>query len=326
MKNDLISVIIPIYNVEKYLSRCLDSIINQSYKNLEIILVDDGSIDLSSQICMNYVKKDSRINYYKKKNGGLSSARNFGLDIFKGEYVSFIDSDDVVSLDMLKILYDNIKDTNSDISICEVTRFSDKPNFTILNDYSIFSKEDVLKIILEDKKICNYAVNKLYKRNVIKNIRYPLGKVQEDVGTTYKFIQNSNKVVYTESKLYGYYARENSISKTLNKKFIYDYFSMIEQRQEDLKDYGIDDYLILNKVNVILGIFIDISLNKKILKDKELKNYMDEKLKELKILYKIVKNINTTKHNILIKILVIDKNLFCLVMGLYLKIKKLVRK
>lgn len=322
MEKDLISVIIPVYNVEKYLSRCLDSIVNQSYKNLEILLIDDGSTDLSSEICKNYLKSDNRIKYYRKDNGGLSSARNFGLNIFTGKYVSFIDSDDVVSQDMLKILYNNLKKTNSDISICEVTRFSTIPNFIFLDDYKTYSKEEILKIILEDKKICNYAVNKLYKRSVIKDIRYPIGKVQEDVGTTYKFIQNSSKVVYTESKLYGYYSRENSISKTLNKKFIYDYFSMIEQREIDLKDYNIDDYLILNKVNVILGIFINISLNKEILNDIELKKYIDEKLMELKSLYKKVKNINTTKHNILINILVFNKNIFYVVMNLYLKIKK----
>lgn len=319
--NDLISIIIPVYNMEKYLKRCLDSVINQSYKNLEILLIDDGSADSSGDICLEYSKKDNRIKYYKKENGGLSSARNYGLDRYKGEYVGFIDSDDVIDKDMFKILYNNIKKSDADMSICEVVRFKDNPEFKVIDKYDIYSKEDILKIILEDKKICNFAVNKLYSRNIVKDIRYPLGKVQEDVGTTYKFIMNAEKIVYTESKLYGYYSRDNSISKSLNKRFIYNYFEMIEKREEDLKKYNINDYLVLNKVNVILGIFIDLSMNRKLLKDKELNNYMNNRLKELKKLYKEVKKINTKKHNILINILVFNKKIFLLLMNFYLKIK-----
>lgn len=322
MENNLISIIIPVYNMEKYLAKCLDSVINQSYTNLEILLIDDGSVDTSSQICMEYVKKDNRIKYYKKENGGLSSARNFGLDKCNGDYIGFVDSDDVIHRDMFNILYNNIKVTNSDLSICEVIRFNDKPEFEVIDSYEIYSKQDILKIILEDIKICNFAVNKLYKRDIVKDIRYPLGKVQEDVGTTYKYIMNAEKIVYTESKLYGYYSRDNSISKAINKKFIYDYFEMIEKRACDLKEYGIEDYLELNKANVILGIFINLSMNKRLLKDKELDNYMTQKLKELKTLYKKTKRINTTKHNILINILLLNKKVFLLVMKLYLDLKK----
>ncbi len=318
--NDLISIIIPVYNMEKYLERCLDSVINQSYKNIEILLIDDGSTDSSSNICLRYSKMDSRIKYYKKENGGLSSARNYGLERISGDYIGFVDSDDIIHKDMYMILYNNLRKNNASMSICEVDRFTSTPSFSI-SDYDIYSKEDILKIILEDKMICNFAVNKLYSKKIIKDIRYPLNKVQEDVGTTYKFILNSEKIVYTKSKLYGYYSRGNSISKSLNKKFIYDYFEMIEKRALDLNKYNVKDYVKLNKVNVILGMFIDLSLNKILLKDKELDEYMNHKLKELSKINNDVKKLNTKKHNILISILLFNKNIFFLLMSIYLKIK-----
>lgn len=321
MMNDLISIIIPIYNTEEYLARCLDSIINQSYKNLEIILVDDGSTDLSKEICNNYLKKDKRIKYFKKENGGLSSARNYGIKKANGKYIGFVDSDDVISLDMFSILYNNLINTSSDMSICEVVRFKDTVNFINSNNVKIYNSKDILKIILEDKKICNFAVNKLYKKELMKDIEYPIGKYQEDVGTTYKFIKNAKKIVYSDSKLYGYYSRSDSITKSLNTKFVYDYFEMIEKRAKDLKKMDIDEYLDLNKENVILGIFIDLSQNKKILRDNKFSEYMNNKLIELKKLHKTTKRLNTLKHNILINILLFNKNIFLQLMNIYIKLK-----
>jgi len=321
MMNDLISIIIPIYNTEEYLERCLDSIINQSYKNLEIILVDDGSTDLSKEICNNYLKKDKRIKYFKKENGGLSSARNYGIKKANGKYIGFVDSDDVISLDMFSTLYNNLINTSSDMSICEVVRFKDTVNFINSNNVKIYNSKDILKIILEDKKICNFAVNKLYKKELMKDIEYPIGKYQEDVGTTYKFIKNAKKIVYSDSKLYGYYSRSDSITKTLNTKFVYDYFEMIEKRAKNLQKMDIDEYLDLNKENVILGIFIDLSQNKKILRDNKFSEYMNNKLIELKKLHKTTKRLNTLKHNILINILLFNKNIFLQLMNIYLKLK-----
>lgn len=322
MKNDLISIIIPVYNMEKYLNNCLDSVINQSYSNLEILLIDDGSTDRSSKICKEYSKKDNRIKYYKKKNGGLSSARNYGINKCTGKYIGFIDSDDIIHKDMFKILYNNIIKSNADMSICEVTRFNKEPNYYITDNYQIYNNIDVLKIILEDRKIFNFAVNKLYKKELIKDIKFPLNKVQEDVGTIYKFIINTKKIVYTESRLYGYYTRNDSLSNFLTKKFIYDYFELLDIRAKDLKEYNLNNYIELNKANVILGIFINISFNKDILKDKEIKKYLDNKLKELKILYKNIRNINTLKSNILICILLFNQNIFYIFYKYYFKLIK----
>lgn len=323
MKKELISIIIPVYNTEKYLTSCLDSVINQTYRNLEIILVDDGSTDNSGAICQEYALTDQRIKYFKKENNGAASARNFGLKMAKGKYIGFVDSDDIIHKDMYLTLYNNLIDYNADLSICDVTRFSDVPNFNNSNNIWEYDTLKALKVLLEDKKICSYSVNKLCKKDLIKNITYPISKLQEDVGTVYKFIMNANKIVYSDSKLYGYYARGDSVTKTINEKFIYDYFEMIEARYFDLRKYNIDNYLNLNMVNVILGCYIDISLNKQLLLDKNLKEFMDNKYNALKkINTKDVKVLNTRKHNILINILLFNRKIFLFVMNLYLQLKK----
>ena len=132
--NSLISVIVPIYNVEKYLDRCVESIINQTYKNLEIILVDDGSPDNCTQMCDDYAKKDSRIRVVHKENGGLSDARNAGMEVATGEYVSFIDSDDYISLDFYETLFQTMIDNDSDIVECSVVKFYENGKFDEYSD------------------------------------------------------------------------------------------------------------------------------------------------------------------------------------------------
>lgn len=321
--NELISVIIPVFNTEKYLVRCLNSVLIQSYTNLEIILIDDGSMDKSYEICKKYANLDKRIKVIKQENGGASKARNKGISIAKGKYIGFVDSDDIIDKDMFKILYNNMINYNADLSICEVTRFNTEPIFNHSNETKIYNKEEALKVLLEDKKICSYSVNKLCKKELIKNIKYPEGKLQEDVGTIYKFITNANKIVYTDSKLYGYFTRPGSVTKTLKKDFIYDYFEMIEKRYNDLLTYNINLYLDLNYVNVILGTFIDLSLNQDLLHDNKLKLFMNEKYKKLKVINtKEIKKVNTTKHNILINILLLNRKIFYKVMNLYLNIKQ----
>ena len=239
--NELISVIIPVFNTEKYLVRCLNSVLIQSYTNLEIILIDDGSMDKSYEICKKYANLDKRIKVIKQENGGASKARNKGISIAKGKYIGFVDSDDIIDRDMFKILYNNMINYNADLSICEVTRFNTEPIFEHSNETKIYNKEEALKVLLEDKKICSYSVNKLCKKELIKNIKYPEGKLQEDVGTIYKFITNANKIVYTDSKLYGYFTRPGSVTKTLKKDFIYDYFEMIELENGKLYYKYIED-------------------------------------------------------------------------------------
>lgn len=216
---DLISIIVPIYNVERYLNRCIDSILAQTFTNFELILVDDGSPDDCGKMCDDYAMKDSRINVIHKKNGGVSEARNFGIDCAKGEYICFIDSDDFVHKQYLEILYNIAKESDAEMSICSfsICYDSDIVDEIISNvSYEEFSDkylyDDNFLIHKWANLVC--AWNKLYKRNLFEQIRYPVGKIHEDNFTYYKLIDKANKVVITEEGLYHYYMSENSISRS----------------------------------------------------------------------------------------------------------------
>lgn len=212
-EKDLVSVIVPVYNVEIYLKRCVDSIINQTYSNLEIFLVDDGSTDNCGKICDEYASRDKRIKVIHKKNGGLSDARNVAIDICKGKFITFIDSDDYVSLKYIEILIYNIKKYNACISTCSYEIFSDnliekiqeKQNLLVLNN------EDALENMLYQLNVTTSAWGKLYSKKLFKKIRYPKGKICEDLDTTYKLFSISKKIVLSDAKMYYYLQRKSSI-------------------------------------------------------------------------------------------------------------------
>lgn len=216
----LISVIVPVYNVEKYLEKCIKSIINQTYHNLEIILVNDGSKDNSGKICDFWEEKDPRIKVIHKENGGLSDARNTGMKIAKGEYIGFVDSDDYINSNFYEILMMNINRYKADISTCSIRKFSEEE----VLDESLSLNEKVYTFITEealsdliDENILNQTVwNKLYKREVINNIYFEFGKIHEDVFWTYQVFGNAKKVVFVNQELYYYLQRLGSI---MNSKF-----------------------------------------------------------------------------------------------------------
>lgn len=221
--NALISVIVPIYNVEKYLSQCVNSLINQTYKNLEIILVDDGSLDNSGKICDDFSEIDSRIIVIHKENNGLSSARNAGLKIAKGNFIGFVDSDDWLDENMYEILFKLIKDNDSDISCCKFFKAADSEEKVPVIDNEIiqsFNNIDGLNNFYTDLYTQTVvAWNKLYKRNLFDNVTYPTGKIHEDEGTTYKLFYKANKITYTNKPLYYYRTTPNSITtRKFNKK------------------------------------------------------------------------------------------------------------
>ncbi len=217
--NDLISVIVPVYNVEKYLERCLDSIINQTYKNIEIICVNDGSQDNSQKILNKYFEKDKRIKIIQKSNGGLSDARNYGIDKAIGKYITFIDSDDLITEDYIEYLYNLIKKYKTKISICDravVWKNLDKVKEDIKKENSIEEKlntEQTFRNMLLEQGIDVCAYAKLYDMDLWKDIRYPVGKVYEDTATTYKIIDKTDYIAYGNKKCYFYIARADSISK-----------------------------------------------------------------------------------------------------------------
>lgn len=234
----LISIIIPVYKVEKYLEKCIQSVINQTYKNIQIILVDDGSPDNCGKICDEYAKKDHRIEVIHKSNGGLSDARNKGLEIAKGEYIGFVDSDDYIESDMYEVLYNLLKQYNVDVSICNFYTVSQEKIAIKNADNGIkeYNRIEILKEILLDNNIQSYAWNKLYNKDLFDEIKYPVGKKYEDIGTTFYLLEKCNKVVVTGKPEYYYINRQDSIVNNVTESTITDYIELIMQRYDYIEE------------------------------------------------------------------------------------------
>lgn len=233
---ELISVIVPVYNVADYLEQCLDSILNQTYKEFEVILVDDGSTDTSYSICGEYVKRDSRFHLFRQENKGLSAARNAGLELCRGGYVTFIDSDDFVSPEYLQGMIENLKQADADIAICEHYRLENGTFYFQkhdLNDREIISSRDAFKRIHQ----VNYAVawGKLFKSSLFRYVRFPVGRVYEDSFTLPKLYMFCEKIVVLPDELYCYRQRSTSI---INSQYsfekIADHLAVYEEMIMDL--------------------------------------------------------------------------------------------
>lgn len=236
-----VSIIVPVYNVCMYLEQISECLINQTYKNLEIILVDDGSFDGSSDVCDELSKKDKRIKVIHQKNGGVSSARNTGLKAVTGDYISFVDADDYISLNMIEILYNNLKNTDSDISVCNYLYYKEtKPDFTINNassDVINFNKIEALKDLISDGVLTNFLWNKLFKKELFEDILFPVGKIYEDICVLTKIFEKAEKTCYDERKLYGYYNRSTSYVNTYTKEKNENYLEICRERYTYLLKY-----------------------------------------------------------------------------------------
>lgn len=214
IKNKLISIIVPIYNVENYLQECLESILKQTYKNFEVLLVDDGSTDNSANICKLYVEKDKRFKYFFKENGGLSSARNFGVSNSKGEFLSFVDSDDIISNDFLETLYNNMINNEVKLSIvgyCNYYNNGTTKNICKSNIKKKISKLDSLMYLNIMGYYSDSACNKMYSREIFDSINFPLNKKYEDTRIMYKIFDKLDYVFYDSDIKYYYRKREGSI-------------------------------------------------------------------------------------------------------------------
>ena len=247
-----ISVIVPIYNVENYIEKCILSIINQTYTNLEIILVDDGSTDNSSKIIDEYAKKDSRIKVIHKKNEGVSIAKNLGMKESTSNFISFIDSDDTVTPDYIEILYNNLINTNSDISVIGYKVVTENNNILFDSIYGCNLKKDQvivyegiekIKELLLQKTIKNFGC-KLYRKDVL--INFPVGVTYEDIVFSLEVIMRSKRVVYTNKSLYNYLKRNNSITATISSKNLNDFANAIYNRYILVKE----NYKELDKYNI----------------------------------------------------------------------------
>lgn len=214
----LISIIVPVYNVEKYLNKCVESIVNQTYKNLEIILVDDGSTDNCPRICDEWAEKDSRIKVIHKQNGGVSSARNAGLDNAAGEYIAFVDSDDYIKNDMYEKLYNALMKYNADVSICNMFSY----NRSLILYPEMFSKKpDILSLYLSDV-LCSPGIpGKLYKKSIIQSVRFDTSKkISEDYLFNYHVFKKAENAVAIKDELYCYFNREDSAVNNLDEDMI----------------------------------------------------------------------------------------------------------
>lgn len=263
---DVVSVVVPVYNVEKYLDRCLDSIVNQSYERIEIILVNDGSTDSSLDICKSYKNKDLRIKIINQKNGGLSCARNSGLQKATGKYIVFVDSDDYVSFDYVNILYRSIVRYGSDIAVCgysdiyadekEPRNYIKKLNKTSYIEMS--GVEAMADFFSFDSLGGVMAWNKMYKTSIFKNnkIIFPVGKIHEDNFTTYKLYYHSSSVIYIDKPLYYYQKRFDSI---MGRGFSVKSLDIINAADESISFVGknaesIIDKALTYRINVIISV------------------------------------------------------------------------
>ncbi|NSQ65201.1 glycosyltransferase family 2 protein [Enterococcus faecalis] len=208
-----ISIIVPVYKVEPYLRKCVDSILAQTFTNFEVILVDDGSPDNSGKICDEYAIKDSRVRVIHKENGGLSSARNAGIDIAQGKYLGFVDSDDYIAEDMYEVLYENLKFYDADISSVEIIPFRDDKyeNTSKEKKEILLNKKEAIKSVLEGTDFYAYAWNKLYRKELFYNNRYLEGETFEDAYIIIDILLEIDKIIVSNEEKYFYLQRNDSI-------------------------------------------------------------------------------------------------------------------
>ena len=236
----LISVIIPVYGVEKYIHQCLDSIITQSYKNLEIIVINDGTRDRSAEIAKEYARKDNRIRVYDYENAGVSVARNRGLDLAKGDYISFVDSDDWLNSDFYKKLADALETNDADIAKCSIIE-TDTVTEKIICFQKSKAKEADFDLYFDKVGILWTVVwNALYKREIVMDVRYPAGVNFEDNYGSGMYIFKAKKVIELKDALYYYRYNTSGISKGIQ-KYPFDHLIMYSRLRNDLFKLGFTD-------------------------------------------------------------------------------------
>ena len=275
--NPLVSVIVPIYNVYNYLKECLDSIRKQKYTNLEVILVNDGSLDSSGDICKKIIKEDNRFLYFEKENGGLSSARNFGIERCTGEYMIFIDSDDYISEKMIASMLSCLIKYDADVCCCNYDFVNEKSEYIKkhrinIKQSSVYEKESAIKKLLSEDYYKCYAWNKLYKKKLFNEISYPKGKLYEDIVTAFKVFTNSNRIVFSKEILYHYRVRQTSITK---EKFHLKKYDLLEQLQIVYNNYCENSEEIIAGIALYYLYFIDDMITAEIWDNEVYNQYCD---------------------------------------------------
>ena len=243
--HDLISVIIPVYNVEEYLCRCVDSVLDQTYRNTEILLVDDGSPDNCPAICDEYARQDARVRVLHQENKGLSGARNAGIDVAKGQWLAFVDSDDYLAPDFLERLLEACERTGSDLSVCrwEYVRGEKIPEHGTGETRVYTGREMLANLYLPDGAYFVVAWNKLYRRELFEEIRYPLGRIHEDEATTYRIYDKVRKAAYVDRSLYGYFVTPVSITRGFNPRRM-DWVTAVAERIDFFEEKGYRELMV----------------------------------------------------------------------------------
>jgi len=257
-----VSLILPVYNVEKYLPQCLDSIQKQSYKNMEIIIVNDGSTDGSGQICETFSKRDTRVKYIQKKNGGLSSARNVGLKYAVGDYIVFVDSDDFIRSGMISSLVEVMECSHADIACCnyEVCNeqsgviYSHKIN---IKSMQVFTRQQAIDVLFYETFFQCYAWNKMYKRELFTDIKYPEGRLYEDIVTTYRLFRSSEMIAFIPDSVlagcaiyYLYFIDEMIRHNVWDKDVYHKYQAIVKKTKNDI--YRCTNIACSRKIQLIL--------------------------------------------------------------------------
>lgn len=325
MKEDLISVIIPVYNTEKYLERCINSVINQTYKNIEIILIDDGSTDNSGKICDEYAKKFQEIVIIHQRNQGASVARNNGISKASGQYITFVDSDDMIEKNYVEYLYNLIKKYNVKMSIASYkTIFENGKYIDLGKKYSekLMTTEEALDRLLKEQGFTVSPCSKMYHKSIFENIKFPAGKLFEDNGTIYKFIMECQTIAYGNETYYFYCIRsDSSTTSKFNIKKL-DLIELTDNMCDDIeKEYpNLKETVEKKKITVRFSILRMIDLKETDTevnaKRKEIENYIKKRRKY------ILKSKNMDKRDKMALIsLMIGRRFFYLAWNIYCKIK-----
>lgn len=244
ISNELLTIIIPVYNVEDSLNRCVNSVMNQEYNNLQIILVDDGSTDRSGEICDSFSKKDDRIEVIHKNNGGLSSARNAGLDISKGVYIGFVDSDDYIESNMYYELIKALIENDADIACCLLNYEKSKETPLAqkgVYETEVFNRYESLNALSRGFYSDSFC-DKVFKKNLFNLTRFEEGKYYEDSALIYKIVGKTSKTVLIRKRLYNYMYNDKGITKSLDYKHFIDLRDIIIERLAYYRDNCFENY------------------------------------------------------------------------------------
>ncbi|MFS0638297.1 glycosyltransferase [Mesobacillus foraminis] len=262
--NPKVSIIVPVYKVEPYIHKCVDSILAQTLTDFELILVDDGSPDSCGRICDQYAQKDSRVKVIHKENGGLSDARNAGIDIARGEYIGFVDSDDWIEPDMYELLYRMCIDNNSEIASCtSIIHYKDKTVINGTHPLTIHDRNQAMSAMLQGKLYDEVVWTKLIKRSLLEDIRFTVGIVYEDTALTYKVIHKCKQVCCIGAPKYHYIKRDNSVMDKAVKNIRIDAVLIYDEMYKFVNNYycELSNLVALKLANSAMSVLNLISFN-----------------------------------------------------------------